>query len=40
MIDVIVIGGGINGSWSALHLVKQGYKTILIDQVGKKLKFF
>ena len=33
MIDVIVIGGGINGSWSALHLVKQGYKTILIDQV-------
>ena len=31
--DVIVIGAGINGSWSALHLAKQGYKTVLIDQV-------
>ena len=31
--DVIVIGAGINGSWSALHLEKQGYKTVLIDQV-------
>ena len=31
--DVIVIGAGINGSWSALHLAKQGFKTVLIDQV-------
>ena len=31
--DVIVIGAGINGSWSALHLAKQGYNTVLIDQV-------
>ena len=32
--DVIVIGAGINGSWSALHLAKQGYNTVLIDQVS------
>ena len=33
MFDVTVIGAGINGSWSALHLAKQGYKTVLVDQV-------
>ena len=38
--DVIVIGAGINGSWSALHLAKQGYKTVLIDQVKPQLFIF
>jgi glycine/D-amino acid oxidase-like deaminating enzyme len=37
MTDVVIIGAGINGSWTALHLAKQGYKTILLDQV---LTFF
>lgn len=32
MVDVTVIGAGINGSWTALHLAKQGYKTILVEQ--------
>ncbi len=31
--DYIVVGAGINGSWSALHLAKQGFKTLLLDQV-------
>ena len=31
--DVVVVGAGINGSWTALHLVKQGYKVILLEQV-------
>ena len=31
--DVVVIGAGINGSWTALHLAKQGYKVILLEQV-------
>jgi len=30
--DVVVVGAGINGSWTALHLAKQGYKVILIEQ--------
>ena len=34
MFDVAVIGAGINGSWAALHLAKQGVNTLLIDQVG------
>ena len=31
--DVVVIGAGINGSWTALHLAKQSYKVILLEQV-------
>ena len=34
-VDVIVVGAGINGSWTALHLAKQGYKTILLEQVSE-----
>ena len=33
MLDTIVIGGGINGSWTALHLAKRGQKVTLLDQV-------
>ena len=33
MYDYIVIGAGINGSWSALHLVKRGHKVLLLEQV-------
>lgn len=35
--DYIVIGAGINGTWSAYHLSKRGYKVLLIDQVGKNI---
>ncbi len=31
--DQIVIGAGINGSWTAYHLAKQGQNVLLIDQV-------
>lgn len=30
--DYIVIGAGINGSWSAYHLIKQGFKTLVLEQ--------
>ena len=33
MYDYIVIGAGINGSWSALHLAKRGHKVLLLEQV-------
>ena len=35
MLDAIVIGGGINGSWTALHLAKRGQNVTLLDQVWK-----
>ena len=43
MLDTIVIGGGINGSWTALHLAKRGQKVTLLDQVKiafEKKKYF
>ena len=37
--DHIVVGAGINGAWSAYHLAKRGYRTLIIDQVRiSKLK--
>ena len=33
MYDFIVIGAGINGSWTALHLAKRGKNVLLIEQV-------
>ena len=33
--DVIVVGAGIEGSATALELVKAGQKTLLLEQVGQ-----
>jgi len=33
--DVAVIGGGITGSWCALHLAQRGSNVVLIEQVIK-----
>ncbi|XP_069936481.1 peroxisomal sarcosine oxidase-like, partial [Cherax quadricarinatus] len=30
--DVVVVGAGIIGSWTALHVARAGRKTILLDQ--------
>ena len=35
--DVIVVGAGIVGSSAAYHCVKQGLKTLLIEQVGESV---
>ena len=32
VVDAVVIGAGINGSWSALHLARKGYRTLLLEQ--------
>ena len=32
--DYIVVGAGINGSWTAYHLSKRGFKVLLLDQVS------
>jgi len=37
MLDALVIGGGINGSWTALHLLKRHQNVVLIDQVWYNL---
>ena len=34
--DVIVVGAGVVGSATAYHLAKQGFKTLLIEQVARK----
>ena len=31
--DYIVIGAGVNGSWTAYHLSKRGFKVLLLEQV-------
>ncbi len=31
--DYIVVGAGINGTWTAFHLAKKGYSTLLLEQV-------
>ena len=31
--DSIVLGAGINGSWTSYHLAKRGQKTLLLEQV-------
>src|SRR5437868_2835200 len=31
---IIVIGAGAFGGWTALHLLRKGYKVTLIDQFG------
>ena len=36
--DAIVIGSGINGSWAAYQLSKQGQKVLMLEQVGESLK--
>ena len=36
--DAIVIGSGINGSWAAYQLSKQGQKVLMLEQVFKRLK--
>ena len=34
--DYIVIGAGINGSWTAYHLSKRGFKVLLLDQASNR----
>ena len=34
MYDVIVVGAGVVGSFTAYHLAKQGKRTLLLEQVG------
>lgn len=36
--DVIVVGAGIVGSWTAYHLTQRGQRTLLLDQVRAALK--
>ena len=36
--DAIVIGSGINGSWAAYQLLKQGQKVLMLEQVNERLK--
>ena len=33
MYDFVVIGAGINGSWTALHLAKRNTNVLLLEQV-------
>ena len=43
MYDFVVIGAGINGSWTALHLAKRNTNVLLLEQVrnhGKNTDFF
>ena len=37
--DYIVIGAGVNGSWTAYHLSKRGFKVLLLDQVCTQIIF-
>ena len=34
--DYIVIGAGINGSWTAYHLSKRGFEVLLLDQASNR----
>ena len=38
--DYIVVGAGINGSWTAYHLSKRGFKVLLLDQVRIRIRMF
>ena len=43
MYEFVVIGAGINGSWTALHLAKRNTNVLLLEQVrnhGKNTDFF
>ena len=35
--DVVVVGGGVEGSATAYHLAKDGQRTLLLEQVGRLL---
>lgn len=37
--DCIVIGAGIQGSFTAYQLAKKNKKTLLLEQVGRKQNF-
>lgn len=37
--DVIVVGGGVVGLWTAYHLAQQGVKTMVLEQVGFCLRY-
>ena len=34
--DVVVVGAGVMGSWTAYSLVERGFKTALLEQVGRE----
>ena len=38
MYDFVVIGAGINGSWTALHLAKRNTNVLLLEQVRNQSK--
>ena len=38
MYEFVVIGAGINGSWTALHLAKRNTNVLLLEQVRNNKK--
>ena len=35
MWDVVIVGAGIIGSWTAYHLTQKGLKVLILEQVSE-----